>query len=294
MNGIKGGGGEGVTEDLLNEEGEQWKWGFKREAKDHETRKQFCCLISSSINYKLIQDSTWNSKITKGLLQTLLVFHISRVNMPVCRQTVCPYPGPTVHYSKVFNKALHTSFVKAAATGVFGKDPTQEDQWNRLYKLLHNAERNTWGFFYISKIPCASLKVIYSKPTPSWLLFDFAYTHFPAFYGASLSMGGVPLISGFPNLGIVPSLSSPPSRLLLQLNIGLCQRHNTLLRAWAWAHCWQGFGFGHFNLPENLGGQLVVTWAQSDQRQVLTRYCPWGTISNLTAWCPTLPRLSAL
>lgn len=26
---------------------------------------QFCCLISSSINYKLMEDSTWNSKITK-------------------------------------------------------------------------------------------------------------------------------------------------------------------------------------------------------------------------------------
>lgn len=136
--------------------------------------------------------------------------------------------------------------------------------------------------------------VFYSKHSPSWFIFDFAYTHFPAFYGASLSRGGVPLICGFPNLGIVSTLSSPPSRLLLQLNIKLCQRHNTLLRAWAWAHCWQGFGFGHFNLPENLGGQLVVTWAPSDQRQVLTRCCPWGTISNLTAWCPTLPRLSTL
>lgn len=141
---------------------------------------------------------------------------------------------------------------------------------------------------------CVFKDVFHSKHSPSWFIFDFAYTHFPAFYGASLSMGGVPLICGFPNLGIVSSLSSPPSRLLLQLNIGLCQRHNTLLRAWAWAHGWQGFGFGHFNLPANLGGQLVVTWAPSDQRQVLTRCCPWGTISNLTAWCPTLLRLSTL
>lgn len=106
----------------------------------------------------------------------------------------------------------------------------------------------------------------------------------------SIFRGGVPLISGFPKLGIVWMLSSPPLRLLLQLNIRLCLRHNALLRAWA--HCWQEFDFGHFNLPENLGGQLKVTWALSDRRQVLTRCRPWGAISNLSAWCPTLPPLS--
>lgn len=157
-----------------------------------------------------------------------------------------------------------------------------------LYKLYYEC------FFYkkFHNPMCIFKDVSYSKHSTSWFIFDFEYTHFPAFYGASLSMGGVSLICGFPNLGTVSTPSSPHSRLLLQLNIGLCQRHNTLLRAWVWAHCWQGFGFGHFNLPANLGGQLVVTWAPSDQRQVLTRRSPWGTISNLTAWCPTSPRLS--
>lgn len=157
--------------------------------------------------------------------------------------------------------------------------------------IIYTVWRNSW--FWKFQNPLWFL-VMFSikKNSPSQFIFDFACRYFPVFYGASLSMGGVPSICGFHNLGIVSTLSSPPSRRLLQLNVRLCQRHNTLLRAWAWAHCWQGFGSGHFNLPANLGGQLVVTWAPYDQRQVLTRCCPRGTVSNLTAWCPTSLRLS--
>ena len=141
----------------------------------------------------------------------------------------------------------------------------------RTNKTPHNVQTVLWNVSYkkFQNPRHIFQDVFYSTHSPLWFIFDFEYTHFPAFYGASFSMGGVPLICGFPNLGTVSTLSSLHSRVLLQLNIGLCQRHNTLLRAWVWAHCWQGFGFGHFNLPANLGGQLVVTWTPSDQCQVL-------------------------
>ena len=45
-------------------------------------------------------------------------------------------------------------------------------------------------------------------------------------------------------------------------------------------------GFGHFNLPANLGGQLVVTGDPSDQGQVLCRCSPRGAVSNLTVLAP--------
>lgn len=119
------------------------------------------------------------------------------------------------------------------------------------------------------------------------------YTHFPSFYGVSLSTGWVPLICGYANLGIASVLSSPPSRLLLQLNIGLCQRHNTLSsEVGLELNVGRDLVLDTLTCQKNLGGQLVVTWTPCDQCQVLTLCCPWGTISNLTAWCPTLPQLS--
>lgn len=110
MNVIKDGGGAGVTqEDTLHEEGKAMKGGMQKRGKRSWNKKtvhlQFCCLISSSIKYKLMQDSTWNSKITKGLLLGPLslfpqkvIFHIPWVNMPVCRQTVrLPDNSITLH-----------------------------------------------------------------------------------------------------------------------------------------------------------------------------------------------------
>lgn len=98
--------------------------------------------------------------------------------------------------------------MKEAATEVFEEDPTQqahtqEDQQHIMYKLFYIAQRNT-GFF---KFP----KSLVQNALHHGLYLIFANTHFPALYGASLSMGGVPLICGFPNLGIVSSFKSPPS-----------------------------------------------------------------------------------
>lgn len=50
-------------------------------------------------------------------------------------QADCLFATPLL---SMFNKALHTYFVKVAATGVFGEDPmqqafTQEDQQNSTY-----------------------------------------------------------------------------------------------------------------------------------------------------------------
>lgn len=81
-----------------------------------------------------------------------------------------------------------------------------------VHKLssIHAEQRETtYVFFLTCKIPYVSLKMFFSKHSPSWFIFDFAYTFFPAFYGASLSMGGVSLICGFPNLGTVSMLRLP-------------------------------------------------------------------------------------
>ncbi len=83
----------------------QWKWGCRREANDHETRKQSTwCLISSTINYKWHQTQPWILKIAEALLlgppsllpTKVISFHILRVNMPVGRQTVFAWQ---LHYS---------------------------------------------------------------------------------------------------------------------------------------------------------------------------------------------------
>lgn len=47
VNVIKVGGGAGVMEKMLhNRRGKQWKWRCRREAKDHETGKQFTCIFA--------------------------------------------------------------------------------------------------------------------------------------------------------------------------------------------------------------------------------------------------------
>lgn len=76
---------------------------------------------------------------------------------------------------------------------------------------------------------------------------------FSSLYGASLSMGGVPLICGSPNLTTVSVRSSFSHGLCCKLKVGLCQRHNTLLRVRAWAHCWQGLDSGHFKPASKSG-----------------------------------------
>lgn len=106
-----------------------------------EVHLQFCCLISSSINYKRMQPGLLKS--LKGLLlgppslfpRKVISFHTPRsIWQRAGRLCVC-WTTPLL---SMFFHALHTSFVKAAVTGVFGKDPTDQ---HILYK--HNAERNT-------------------------------------------------------------------------------------------------------------------------------------------------------
>lgn len=193
---------------------EQWNHGRgdAEEAKDHETRKQFtcsfCCLISSSINYERMQRLNLEflkkrKKKKKGVRCLLaspilfpanvISFHVPRVNMPLCRQPASsPDNSITLQCSVQLSK---TSFVKAAATaalrpratGTYTRGPAKQ---HSLYNLLYNAERKT-EFSPLSP-SCVLRDMFYSKPSPSWLLFDFARIHFPGLYGASLSMGGVP------------------------------------------------------------------------------------------------------
>lgn len=99
--------------DKLNKEGEVMKVGMQKRGKKimKEVHLQFCCLISSSINYKRMQPGLLKS--LKGLLlgppslfpRKVNSFHTPRVNMAACRQTVClPDNSITLH---VLSRSTH-------------------------------------------------------------------------------------------------------------------------------------------------------------------------------------------
>lgn len=113
-----------------------------------------------------MEGSTWNSKITKGLLlgptslfpTEVIAFHIHRVNMPVCRQYTS-----VLAWQSVTLQVLHTFIfpVKTATTAMLSKKHKATSRYTRgppkhhiLYKLYYEM-----FFTKSSKNPCASLRM---------------------------------------------------------------------------------------------------------------------------------------
>lgn len=189
MNVIKDGGGTAAMRDKLNKDGEVMKVGMQKRGKKimKEVHLQFCCLISSSINYKQMQPRLLKS--LKGLLlgppslfpRKVISFHTPRVNMAACRQTV--FAGQ-LHYSPCsFTLSTHLLWKQQRLECLVKTQQTN--------KTAHPAQTQCRKKY--------SMYAFYSKHSPSWFICDFEC--FPSLYRSSLSKGGVPLICSFSDLG---------------------------------------------------------------------------------------------